>query len=79
MTDKYNFNLNLSTERYTIEIDTAASYGYFQNNQTGTEGGLWFDGMTLVDYDGVYDLPRAVGEALKANGYSLDDDEEAAA
>lgn len=79
MANKYNFDVNLSTERYTIEIDTAESYGYFQDNTTGTEGGLWFDGMELVDYDGVAVLPKQVEDALKANGYSLDDDEEAAA
>lgn len=75
MTDTYTFDLNLSTDRYTIEIDTAESYGYFQNNLTGTEGGLWFDGKTLADYDGVSVLPTEVAQALTANGYILDDEE----
>jgi hypothetical protein len=69
----YNFDLNLSTERYAIEIDTASQYGYFQNNTTGTEGGLWFDGLTLVDYDGVPDLPKSVYTALVNAGYNLED------
>lgn len=69
----YNFDLTLSNQRYTIEIDTTEQYGYFQNNQTGTEGGLWFDGSELIDYDGVAELPPAVERALKSAGYTLDD------
>ena len=70
---EYNFNLNLSIPLYTIEIDTAEHYGYFQNNNTGTEGGLWFDGLRLSDYDGVYDLPKQVYAALVNAGYNLED------
>jgi hypothetical protein len=69
----YNFNLNLSTDAYALEIDTAAQYGYFQNNTTGTEGGLWFDGLRLSDYDGVYDLPKSVYTALVHAGFNLED------
>jgi hypothetical protein len=69
----YNFNLNLSTERYTIEIDTAEQYGYFQCNKYGTEGGLWFDGQRISDYDGVPELPTEVAAVLFNAGYTLDD------
>jgi hypothetical protein len=69
----YNFDLNLSTDAYALEIDTAAQYGYFQNNTTGTEGGLWFDGLTLVDYDGVFELPKHVYTALAHAGFNLED------
>lgn len=69
----YNFDLDLSTESYSIEIDTSEHYGYFQNNTTGTEGGLWFDGLTLVDYDGAPDLPKSVHAALTHAGYNLED------
>jgi hypothetical protein len=68
----YSFDLNLSTDAYALEIDTAAQYGYFQNNTTGTEGGLWFDGLTLVDYDGVTELPKTVATALNHAGFNLD-------
>lgn len=65
----YKFNQVLSIPNYTIEIDTAAAYGYWQNESTGTEGGLWFSGRELVDYDGVYQLPGRVDAALVAAGY----------
>ena len=34
-----------------------------------TEIGLWFDGNVLSDYDGVFSLPREIGEMLKEDGY----------
>ena len=34
-----------------------------------TEIGLLFDGKELSDYDGVFYLPREVGEMLKDSGY----------
>jgi hypothetical protein len=70
---QYSFNLDLSTPSHDIKVDTAGEYGYFQNNTTGTEGGLWFDGLTLIDYDGVPDLPKAVHNALVNAGYNLED------
>lgn len=37
--------------------------------ETYSEGGLWFEDKTLVDYDGCYDLPEEVQLALKELGY----------
>jgi hypothetical protein len=31
--------------------------------------GLFFDGKKLVDYDGVFSLPREVGQMLTEDGY----------
>jgi len=72
-TQPYNFNQDLSTERYTVQIDTAAQYGYFENSNTGTGGGLWFADNTLIDYDGVFELPKQVHAALTNAGYNLED------
>jgi hypothetical protein len=33
------------------------------------EGGLWFDGKELVDYDGVYSLPQCICDCLRQNGF----------
>jgi hypothetical protein len=73
--NEYNFDRNISTPLYTIEIDTKAQYGYFEHNELGDEkaGGLWFDGDRLSDYDGVYELPRQVTAALINSGYQLED------
>ena len=72
-TQPYSFNQDLSTERYTVQVDTAAQYGYFENNTTGTGGGLWFQDNVLVDYDGVFELPKQVHAALVGAGYNLED------
>ena len=71
---EYKFNMDISGKRYTIQVDTAAHYGYFENNKTGSGGGLWFDGRELTDYDGVFALPTEVIEQLRANGFLVDVD-----
>lgn len=38
-----------------------------------SEGGLWFKGKSLVDYDGCYELPEEVAIALMDLGYDVKD------
>lgn len=38
------------------------------------EVGLWFDGTELCDYDGVFSLPREVGEMLGDAGFIVAED-----
>ena len=38
------------------------------NEETYSEGGLWFDDNELVDYDGCFELPEEVKLALKDRG-----------
>ena len=33
--------------------------------------GLWFDGKTLVDYDGVFELPKEAIKLIRKSGYSV--------
>ncbi len=37
------------------------------------EGGLWFSGELLTDYDGMFDLPGTVVDMLKKMGANVDD------
>lgn len=37
------------------------------------EIGLRFDGKELVDYDGVFELPKEVSSLLKENGYKAEE------
>lgn len=63
----YNFDQDISTENYTIQIDTFAHYGSFEHKIYGDRigGGLWFDEQNmLIDYDGVYELPKQVKDSL---------------
>ena len=38
------------------------------DEETYSEGGLWFEGKELVDYDGCYELPEEVRMALTELG-----------
>ena len=35
--------------------------------------GLWFDGNTLTDYDGVFELPKQLLDKLTELGYDVED------
>jgi hypothetical protein len=64
---KYNFNTQLGTQNYTIQLDVAKKYGCFEHDRLGDQsgGGLWFDkNLMLEDYDGVFELPSEVKNIL---------------
>jgi hypothetical protein len=65
----------IDTENYEIwlNIDTTGQRGYFEHTTLGDEraGGLWYDeNKNITDYDGVYELPKEVREALIADGFT---------
>lgn len=74
----YNFTVQRKHARGNeIHIDPARLYGYWERRDGSEGGGLWFellpDGkLELIDYDGDYELPQAVVELLRAEGYVLD-------
>lgn len=75
----YNFNQDVSTDKWTIKIDQAARYGYIEHNISGTGGGLWFapceaqpGKVELIDFDGLSELPQSIVAALRSAGYVLD-------
>lgn len=54
------------------------NYGWFEfyDQATGgdkwyAEGGLWFNGNELIDYDGVFSLPPFIYEHLKTKGFDV--------
>lgn len=56
-----------------VEIDTKSNYGYWEHRDGSEGGGLWFGadegGATeLIDYDGAFELPKRVVEALRDIG-----------
>jgi hypothetical protein len=55
-----------------VFIDPAAEYGYWERKDGSEGGGLWFEGKTLVDYDGAFDLPRAVYDELRELGFKVE-------
>jgi hypothetical protein len=68
----YNFDKKEQVGDWLVEVDTVAQYGYFENQEHGGEGGLWFTNNELVDYDGVYEIPKQVIMALQSMNLNVD-------
>ena len=66
--------MNIQTKSFEIMFQTA-DYAYFEHNKMGDDyaGGLWFENKSLIDYDGVYELPNEIIKALIENGYNMDE------
>ena len=67
--------MKITTDNFTVEIfDETPARGYFEHEVLGDEwgGGLWFEGKILVDYDGVFELPKEVIQALRDLGFYVD-------
>ena len=64
----------INTKRFEVGIHTDRKHGWFEHNEYGDEcgGGLWFHDGALVDYDGVYELPREVIQALAEQGIDVE-------
>jgi len=60
----------------TVTIDEETGVGGFEWNIDELEitegGGLWFEGKELVDYDGVFELPKQLVNFLIAEGFNMD-------
>jgi hypothetical protein len=62
-----------------VSVDTEESYGHFEVYDVDyaygyhAEGGLWFEGNVLRDYDGVYELPKCVIKTLEQWNFNLED------
>jgi hypothetical protein len=56
------------------------NYGWFEfydeksgGDQWYAEGGLWFGGLELTDYDGVFSLPSFIADFLEKKGFDVED------
>jgi hypothetical protein len=65
----HDYTETLESGNWLIKISPTTEYGYFENQDTGGEGGLWFTGNELYDYDGMFELPKLVADALQGAGY----------
>jgi len=76
----YKFDHSSHEGKYSIQIDSEAKYGFFEDDELGDEhgGSLWFSTntegkLTLIKYDGLAVLPTAVIRALLNQGIVVDD------
>ena len=64
--------MKVTTDNFTVEIfDETPLRGYFEHNELGDNcaGELLFDGLRLIDYDGVFELPKEVIQALRGMSF----------
>ena len=67
----HTYTESLEKGNWEVKISPTTQYGYFENVKTGSGGGLWFEGRELIDYDGVFELPKDVIDILGGAGYDL--------
>lgn len=72
MAKRHRYTKSLTIGKWETNISPSTNYGYFENINNGNSGGLWFENNEIIDYDGVYELPQAVIEAVKKLGYGID-------
>lgn len=66
--------MKIQTKNFYGEIFLEESRGWFEHEEHGDEygGGLWFDNdMNLIDYDGVFELPKEVLLAIREMGFHV--------
>lgn len=65
-----NITINIfDAERGSFELYDEETEG----EEWYAEGGLWFNGKDLIDYDGVFALPKVIEDKLTEMGYNLED------
>ena len=69
--------IKLTTQNFDITIWQYDNRGYFEHHKLGDNcaGELWFEGGELTDYDGVFELPKEVIEAIENAGFVVDDED----
>jgi hypothetical protein len=55
------------------DVDSDATDNWYDDDGGSVGIGLWFDGKTVTDYDGVFEIPKQAVEMLEENGYNCDD------
>jgi len=67
-------NRYVTCNDWTVYLDERGMPIGFEHATLGDEGGsggLWFDGVVLVDYDGVFELPEGVTNTCKKLGFNM--------
>lgn len=56
-----------------LDSDTYELIRFLHDGDDSVGIGLWFDGKTVTDYDGVFEIPKQAVEMLEENGYNCDE------
>lgn len=61
----HNFTQETQVGNWKVFVSPSTNYGYFESQITEKQGGIWFKGRMVIEYDGVFELPSDVVKALK--------------
>lgn len=69
---KHKFTQEAQVKNWKVYVSPSTNYGYFENQVTERQGGIWFNGNMVVEYDGCYELPKSVVQALETLNKKFD-------
>ena len=72
MNERHNYTQEAQVNNWKVFVSPSTNYGYFQNTVTETEGGIWFTGSKIVEFDGTFELPASVVKALRKLNKTFD-------
>lgn len=73
MSSGYSFDKKVQVGKWEVGIDSKKQYGYFEHDDYGEGGGLWFANNSLYDFDGCSILPANVKSAIEQCGFVVED------
>lgn len=61
----HNFTQEAQVNNWKVFVSPSTNYGYFENQITEIQGGIWFTGSKVIEFDGTFELPKSVVKALR--------------
>ncbi len=80
---KHNYTVEVREGKWVTYVAPATNYGYYEHDEMGDGGGLWFETtksarglkvIELMDFDGRACLPPGVAKALRSAGFVVGPD-----
>lgn len=71
-TQKHIYTQTAKEGKWVAKVSPTTYYGYYEHDDEGEGGGLWFTNGELTDFDGRSCLPRDVAKALISLRYKVD-------
>lgn len=69
------FSINATLKEWEVIFPTDSFVGSFENTKNGAGGELLIDeDFNLLDYDGLFELPKPVIEILRIHNITVDQD-----
>lgn len=68
----HEYTHDMTLRQWKVSVSPSTEYGCYEHQITGDGGELWFDEkMSLIDYDGQFELPPAVITVLRMFSFTV--------